>query len=117
MLHRVPDPWRQADDAARAKTYTHDNMWDVMCLWEEIVDDMDGPWKDMWEANGTMELRSMVITLVEPCAIGFAMRQKLGHEESFDWEWVPTFLREWVDWSGAYPIVIGKHEEKSDAAV
>lgn len=87
-----------------------DRMIDYACIIEQLVDPVQGPsfvppwqaWRDM---NGIAELRAVALDLVEPCNADWERAYKLyeaGKVEdpgSFDYEFVPFWLSQKVDWS------------------
>lgn len=106
------------------RAYTYDHIDAAMCIWEEITNpslaEAEQPWNDYREKWGTAGLRDCVITkLAWPCHEAWeraqhryeAAMQATGEEVpdpgSFDWEFVPLWIRECVDWSGEHPRVRG----------
>ena len=88
-------------------TFTQSEAFTAMCLWEDVVEHGGGPWKAYRDANGTGDLRDMVLAFAKPCEAAWnAMSQDEQDDAgAFDWEFCPKWLREGVDWSGPIPAV------------
>lgn len=110
------------------RVYTYDHVDAALCIWEEIVspmlEDAPQPWTSFREEWGTASLRHVVVTeLAWPCHEAWE-RAWRRHEDamqatgegpeaapdpgSFDWEFVPFWIRECIDWSGEHPRVRGR---------
>lgn len=98
-----------------AKTFTYDQVYAAMCIMEEIADptlsDAGEPWEAFREAHGIHQLRDEVIhKLATPCDADWERTYKAYEAScnddadardpgSFDYEFVPAWLRLKVDWS------------------
>lgn len=118
------------------KTFNYDEVFAAMCMWEEIASPTlaGEPWNDMREAVGSVELRSMIMLFGGACDRAWDRAQELyeiayrnwetrrqEHEVQgkpffddapeepggFDYEFVPTWMRTAVDWTGEEPRVKG----------
>lgn len=120
-------------------TYTYDAAWAAMCMWEETftcASDAHQPWKEMREQHGYAEFRTMVLGLGQACSDAFErayafyeqaertwqtrrqqcevagepfLDEQPQEPGSFDWEFVPTWMRIGIDWSDIHggPRVLG----------
>jgi len=103
------------------RAFTYDHVDAAMCIWEEMTNpklkEADQPWTAHREKWGAAGLRDVVITkLAWPCHEAWerAMARYEGNDDpndtdpgSFDWEFVPLWIRQCVDWSGEHPRVRG----------
>ena len=109
-------------------------MWEEVCAPQSH--ESPTPWKNMLDQHGTAEVRTMVLGLGQACSDAFekayafyeqayrtwgTRRQQCEVEGtpfldeqpqepgSFDWEFVPTWMRIGVDWSDVHngPRVLG----------
>ena len=75
------------------------------CLWEAMMDWKTAGLSDdithWWEANGAGAVRMTIIGFAEECheAWVLAHRDVDAYDYGFDWEFVPWFLAECLDWS------------------
>ncbi|MBX9717322.1 MAG: hypothetical protein K2X36_00570 [Microbacteriaceae bacterium] len=105
----------------KQRRFSYDDVFAGMCMMEEIVEsnmpEASHPWQAYREAHGTMALRDAVIEkLIKPCNARWERTQNEMAEAiknaptreaamvvpdpgSFDYEFVPFWLRECVDWS------------------
>lgn len=105
-------------------TVTRDHAVTAMIIIEEIVDssmpDADAPWWDWRDQVGIAEVRDHVLThLAEPCNEAWERaHEAFEHAEaeasikgrvssvadpgSFDYDFVPTWLRVAIDWSDVH---------------
>lgn len=101
--------------------FSYDDVFAGMCIMEEIVEpqlrDAPDPWMPYRDTHGIMALRDAVIErLVKPCNARWTKAQAemsdatrlaptweaamaVPDPGSFDYEFVPFWLRECVDWS------------------
>ena len=103
-------------DRLTEATVKRDHALAAMCIMEEIVDpcytDAPRPWEVYRELHGIGELRAVVIDRLAPAADAAWdrawERHNARHDDdpaknrepgSFDYEFVPVWLRECVDWS------------------
>lgn len=89
--------------------YTETQVETALCLWEAVIEiDRGGqpaaPWAAYWEANGTAAFRSKMIDLAPACDADFDLLSG-AYGMSFDWDFVPRWLLDRVDWSGPNPTV------------
>jgi hypothetical protein len=73
----------------------------VACMWEEVACNRDDAlWAPYLEHNGTPALRHAVIGLTEPLLAAWDALTEDERESliPYDWEFVPTFLRQCVEW-------------------
>jgi len=91
--------------------YSWDHVHAAMCIWEEMVTTTDGAWEATRENVGTVQMRAWVITILAPAAEAAweAASSRAEAEDydpgSYDWDFVPIWLRMCVDWSGDQPVV------------
>jgi hypothetical protein len=90
------------------RLYTHDEFLAGLCIIEEMMaptlPDAPKPWLPYQEQWGVYGLRDLVMDLAEPCNQAWdracARRDAAGEDPgSFDWDFIPIWLRECVDWS------------------
>lgn len=107
------------------RAYTYDHVHAALCIIEEMIDpqlkDGERPWeeyRDQWGING---LRDVVIEkLAWPCHEAWERAwERYGSTPtelqpgqtfdpgSFDYDFVPLWIRECVDWSGERPRIRG----------
>lgn len=119
-------------DYTKDAAYAAMCLWEEIVAPE--LPDAGAPWADMRESLGTAEFRSTILDLGEACDAAW-MRAWERFEESmrswrfrkadceakgipfldeppdepggFDWEFVPTWIRLCVDWTGTTPRVKG----------
>ena len=119
------------------RVYGYDEAWAAMCIIEEIIDPQlaDTPWHAMRENAGITHMRDVVLGhLAGPCDAAWDRAQELFESAwdiwdrrrqraevkgepfldekpqepgSFDYEFVPFWLRACVDWTGDVPRVKG----------
>lgn len=131
-----------ADPARSLPPISHDTAFAAMCIMEEIVDtampDAGAPWAAFREANGINELRTLVLErLAEACDQAWTRaykrfeeadavyRERVARAEldvglppqepgSFDYEFVPFWLRNCVDWDAdSSPRVRGNAQQQT----
>lgn len=115
--------------ASDEKRFTYDHMYAAVCIMEELVDpvsDSTKPWQAYRDAHGVSELRDVVIEhLADAADKAWDQAQKLhtaAYDEwiaecervkqvggdipecpvepgSFDYEFIPFWLRACIDWS------------------
>ena len=114
--------WDQGHFEAPKKPSQIDLMEAAMCLWEEVLsnyhvivsrDDSerkDDSAKDQnltywWQGVGTACVRLHMIDFAEPCwaAWDLAHRDGDGFDAPFDWEFVPWFVHNCIDWTEGGP--------------
>lgn len=99
------------------KLYTASQMHVYACIIEELVaptyqGETVPPWNEWRDQNGINELREAAMAFVEPCDADWSRAYALYEESqslpgpiaepgSFDYEFVPLWLRTKVDWSDA----------------
>lgn len=105
-------------DRSRQVRFSYDHMFAAMCIMEEIADpqlpDAGQPWNEMRQSCGINDLREVVIErLAIPCNDAWmkvwdaynridepgCAPNTTQDPGSFDYEFVPTWLRLNVDWS------------------
>ena len=111
----------------------HDDAYAAMCIIEEMVDpcgmmyDAGRPWNDWRDQVGIAEVRGRVLRTLAPAANAAWEKAYAAYEHgcvkaqvegtdhppdpgSFDYDFVPTWLRVAVDWSDLLngPRVLGK---------
>ncbi len=109
------------------RVYSHDEVMAAMCIWEEMsqpkLPDAPQPWTDYSGKWGVYGLRDVVIEKLAGACDAAWTRARHRHEAayqatgegpetapdpgSFDWDFVPLWIRECVDWSGEHPRVKG----------
>lgn len=87
--------------------YTREHAHTAMCLWEAIIDSPEGaemPWQAYRDANGTATLRELLIDLAPACdAAWSAQDEETRDDQTFDWDFCPTWLRFCVNWEVDHP--------------
>lgn len=102
--------------------YSYDVADAAMCIWEEITSPSLNlePWNAYRETWGSAGLRYAVLTkLASACHDAWVRAVERSNHELpdgsfagddpgyFDWEFVPFWLTNCVDWSGEHPRVRG----------
>ena len=115
------------------ETYAAMCIWEEMCT--PTLSDAGMPWQDLIEGSGTGQMRHWIIEdLANACDTAWDRASQLREAEfsawmvrkqehevrgepfeeprpndpgSFDWDFVPVWLRTAVDWSGDAPRVLG----------
>ena len=94
------------------QTFSSDVAYSAMCLWEAIlerINDTGAPWYQFKVNNGTATLRDAVLGLAPACDAAWCELSEDQQDDAgaFDWEFVPTWLANSVDWNGpGYPKAI-----------
>ena len=97
-------------------------MHTAMCLWEAVIDDENmhdmtknpSRWTDLRANVGSFTVREAVTHLVAPCEVGWAlMGAEFGemHAISFDFDYVPLFLKACVTAYPSDPFVVQMNED------
>lgn len=105
------------------QTYSHDVVFAALCIMEDLLDPMAGaprPWSDYWEGNGVNQVREAVLELAPHAGAAWsaayaryeaACAATAGGEKypedpgSFDYDFIPVWLRHCVDWDADQPCV------------
>ena len=114
--------WDEGHFEAPKKPSQTDLMEAAMCLWEAVLSNFhvivsrdDSERKDdsardqnivyWWEGVGTACVRLHMIDFAEPCheAWVLAHRDGEGFDDPFDWEFVPWFVHNCIDWTEGGP--------------
>lgn len=78
-------------------TFTEEEVEAAMCLWEYCIlcrshnDDTVFDW--MRGGEGAANARQMCIDLAKDCEKSYILANQLGYDTSFDWEFVPAWVR------------------------
>ena len=100
------------------RIYSYDEVHAAMCIMEEIASpgnpEEPQPWVPYREQWGVDGLRDAVITKLAGACDRAWSRANANPDQpddpgSFDYEFVPIWLRLCVDWSGDHPQVRGSH--------
>ncbi len=77
----------------------------AMEVWEGLVDlhtgrdDAAQGVTDAFNRHGYAAMREIAVAWVAPCAEAWITRDEHSFDSPFDWEFVPAFLKECVDWN------------------
>lgn len=77
----------------------------AMEVWEGVLNlhmekgDVNEQVTAAFYANGTARMREIAATWCEPCWRAWAKRYGEQFDACFDWEWIPLFLAECIDWT------------------
>ena len=103
-----------------AQTYSHDVVFAALAVFEEMLDpmarDMPQPWAKFWSDNGINEIRSLVLELAPHADAAWSAAYARFEEQcrqpgevqdpgSFDYDFIPVWLRHCVDWDADRPCV------------
>jgi len=72
-----------------------DRVFTAMCIWEALLETRDHPgFEYSKEQVGWAVTRSIAGVFAEPCNDAWEYaHDHLGYDDSFDWDWVPRFVK------------------------
>lgn len=94
------------------QTYPPASLETAACLWEAVLDLMRGnagakglraQVDRCRESMGTSHLRLTVLGWVDAADADWATVKEECWDRPFDWEWIPEWIANNVDWSGERP--------------
>lgn len=99
-----------ARHCATAEVSRHDEAEAAMCIWEAILStkDSDPQIAHHFFHLGTGEIRHFALSLAKPCHLAWLKDAANGFDDSLDWDFVPAWLTDNVDWTGAKPTLVGR---------
>ena len=99
------------------KDFDENEVNSALCIWEEILacrgleEDATklADWQmciaNLFEANGTAEMRDVAVSLVRPLDKLWAdLGDNSDHMAPYDWEFVPFVLSQ-INWDGGHPAI------------
>ena len=104
------------------QTYSHDVVFSALCIMEELLNSVLGedaphPWSSYWEQNGVNEMRELTLELAPHAdaawQVAYACFEAqckqpgvdMSDPGSFDYDFIPVWLRHCVDWDADRPCV------------
>lgn len=83
-----------------AKRIFDDNeVMTALCLWEAMLElrgdtqvTTDSPIEQLWETYGSFSMRQCAIDLTHDCEVAWTAAEALGYEDSFDFDFCPSFI-------------------------
>ena len=70
-----------------------------MCLWEVLLNDRTT--NPALDRHGWSAVRMAVLALAEPCHLAWEQAIRDGYDDSFDWDFCPTWLTDNVVWENS----------------
>jgi len=99
-----------APDTTEEPVSAQDEAEAAMCIWEEILSlkERNMQVSRHFEQGGTAAIRLFALSLAKPCHLAWERAVKdAGYDDAFDWEFVPDWISENVNWCGAAPAFVG----------
>jgi hypothetical protein len=103
--------WQQGDATVK-ETYPATSLETAACLWEAVLEILNGgaghkglraQAQRIRENMGTSGLRLAVLRWTELVDADWA-KVKDEYDQPFDWEFVPEWIAQNIDWSGETPV-------------
>lgn len=106
----VPNPeWEKYKMSGMYGKYTGNEMDAALCIWEfclhQRCKDDDSVFDWLRGGEGTAAARDQCVALAADCDKSYQMANTLGYDDSFDWEFVPRWVRLAMDICKTHDLV------------